>query len=114
MTCRWPLPPTTTPEYDLPLAIASNYNPGSCPSGDMKFMMALAMIKMRLTPETVLNAATVNGAFAMGVASEYGSITPGKKASLFITKKIPSYEFVPYSFTSQLIENIILNGKIYG
>ena len=101
-------------EYDLPLAIASNYNPGSCPSGDMKFMMALAMIKMRLTPETVLNAATVNGAFAMGVASEYGSITPGKKASLFITKKIPSYEFVPYSFTSQLIENIILNGKIYG
>ena len=77
-------------------------------------MMALAMIKMRLTPETVLNAATVNGAFAMGVASEYGSIIPGKKASLFITKKIPSYEFVPYSFTSQLIENIILNGKIYG
>ena len=101
-------------EYGLPLAIASNYNPGSCPSGDMKFMMALAMIKMRLTPETVLNAATVNGSFAMGVASEYGSITPGKKASFFITKKIPSYEFGPYSFTSQLIENIILNGKIYG
>ena len=100
-------------EYDLPLAIASNYNPGSCPSGDMKFMMALAMIKMRLTPETVLNAATVNGAFAMGVASEYGSITPGKKAFLFITKKIPSYEFVPYSFTSQLIETTILNGKKY-
>ena len=101
-------------EYGLPLAIASNYNPGSCPSGDMKFMMALAMIKMRLTPETVLNAATVNGSFAMGVASEYGSITPGKKASFFITKKIPAYEFVPYSFTSQLIENIILNGKISG
>ena len=100
-------------EYDLPLAIASNYNPGSCPSGDMKFMMALAMIKMRLTPETVLNAATVNGSFAMGTAAEYGSITPGKKASFFITKEIPSYEFVPYSFTSQLIEDIILNGKIY-
>ena len=100
-------------EYDLPLAIASNYNPGSCPSGDMKFMMALAMIKMRLTPETVLNAATLNGAFAMGVASGYGSITPGKKASLLITKKIPSYEFVPYSFTSQLIETTILNGKKY-
>ena len=99
-------------EYDLPLAIASNYNPGSCPSGDMKFMMALAMIKMRLTPETVLNAATVNGSFAMGTASEYGSITPGKKASFFITKEIPSYEFVPYSFTSQLIEEIVLNGKI--
>ena len=100
-------------EYDLPLAIASNYNPGSCPSGDMKFMMALAMIKMRLTPETVLNAATVNGAFAMGVDADYGSITPGKKASLFITKKIPSYEFIPYSFTSQLIEDVILNGKKY-
>ncbi len=99
-------------EYDLPLAIASNYNPGSCPSGDMKFMMALAMIKMRLTPETVLNAATVNGSFAMGAAAEYGSITPGKKASFFITKEIPSYEFVPYSFTSQLIEEIVLNGKI--
>ena len=99
-------------EYDLPLAIASNYNPGSCPSGDMKFMMALAMIRMRLTPETVLNAATVNGSFAMGTAAEYGSITPGKKASFFITKEIPSYEFVPYSFTSQLIEEIVLNGKI--
>ena len=99
-------------EYDLPLAIASNYNPGSCPSGDMKFMTALAMIKMRLTPETVLNAATVNGSFAMGAAAEYGSITPGKKASFFITKEIPSYEFVPYSFTSQLIEEIVLNGKI--
>lgn len=78
----------------------------------MKFMMALAMIKMRLTPETVLNAATVNGAFAMGVADRYGSITPGKKASLFVTREIPSYEFVPYSFTSQLIDTIILNGKI--
>ena len=99
--------------YDLPLAIASNYNPGSCPSGDMKFMMALAMIKMRLTPETVLNAATVNGAFAMGMAADYGCIAPGKKASLFITKMIPSYEFVPYSFTSQLIDTIILNGKKY-
>ena len=99
-------------EYDLPLAIASNYNPGSCPSGDMKFMMALAMIKMRRTPETVLTAATVNGSFAMGTAAEYGSITPGKKASFFITKEIPSYEFVPYSFTSQLIEEIVLNGKI--
>ena len=79
----------------------------------MKFMMALAMIKMRLTPETVLNAATVNGSFAMGVGADYGSITVGKKASFFITKEIPSYEFVPYSFTSQLIDDIVLNGKIY-
>lgn len=100
-------------EYDIPLAIASNYNPGSCPSGDMKFMMALAMIKMRLTPEAVFNATTLNGAFAMGVSSGYGSITPGKKASFFITGKIPSYEFVPYSFTSQLIDTVVLNGKKY-
>ncbi|HIZ85523.1 MAG TPA: imidazolonepropionase [Candidatus Coprenecus stercoravium] len=100
-------------EYDLPLAIASNYNPGSCPSGDMKFMMALAMIKMRLTPETVLNAATLNGAFAMDAGADYGSITVGKKASFFITKRIPSYEFIPYSFTSQLIGDVVLNGKIY-
>lgn len=99
-------------EYGLPLAIASNYNPGSCPSGDMKFMMALGMIKMRLTPETVLNAATSNGAFAMGVDRDYGSVTVGKKACFFMTKEIPSYEFVPYSFTSQLIDSVILNGMI--
>lgn len=100
--------------YDLPIAIASNYNPGSCPAGDMKFMMALGMIKMGLTPEAVLNAATVNGAFAMGLAGDYGSITIGKKASLFVTEEIPSYEFVPYSFTSRLIDTVILNGEVYG
>lgn len=99
-------------EYGLPLAIATNYNPGSCPSGDMKFMMALGMIKMGLTPETVMNAATTNGAFAMGVDRDYGSVTAGKKACLFVTKEIPSYEFVPYSFTSQLIDRVILNGMI--
>ncbi len=101
-------------EYNLPLAIASNYNPGSSPSGDMKFMMALALIKMRLTPETAINAATLNGAFAMGIAGEYGSITPGKVANVFITKPVPSYEFIPYSFTTPLIDRIILNGEYYG
>lgn len=101
-------------EYDLPLAIASNYNPGSSPSGDMKFMMALALIKMRLTPETAINAATLNGAFAMGLGDRLGSITPGKKANVFITKPVPSYEFIPYSFTTQLIEKTILNGEYYG
>lgn len=101
-------------EYDLPLAIATNYNPGSSPSGDMKFMMALAMIKMRLTPETVINASTLNGAFAMGLGKDFGSITVGKKANVFITRPIPSYEFIPYSFTTPLIEKIILNGEYYG
>lgn len=95
------------------VAIASNYNPGSCPAGDMKFMMALALLKMKITPEEAINATTVNGAYAMGVEEIHGSITPGKKASLFITKEIPSYEFIPYSFTTPLVETVILKGKIY-
>ena len=95
------------------VAIASNYNPGSCPAGDMKFMMALALLKMKITPEEAINATTINGAYAMGVEEIHGSITPGKKASLFITKEIPSYEFIPYSFTTPLVETVILKGKIY-
>lgn len=96
------------------IAIASNYNPGSCPSGDMKYMMALALLKMKMTPEEAINAVTINGAFAMGLGDQFGSITVGKRANLFITKEIPSYEFLPYSFTSSLIDTIILNGEIYG
>ena len=96
------------------IAIASNYNPGSCPSGDMKYMMALALLKMKMTPEEAINAVTINGAFAMGLGEQFGSITVGKRANLFITKEIPSYEFFPYSFTSSLIDTIILNGEIYG
>lgn len=96
------------------VAIASNYNPGSCPSGDMKYMMALALLKMKMTPEEAINAVTINGAFAMGLGEQFGSITVGKRANLFITKEIPSYEFLPYSFTSSLIDTIILNGEIYG
>lgn len=96
------------------VAIASNYNPGSCPSGDMKYMMALALLKMKMTPEEAINAVTINGAFAMGLGEQFGSITVGKRANLFITKEIPSYEFLPYSFTSSLIDSIILNGEIYG
>lgn len=96
------------------VAIASNYNPGSCPSGDMKYMMALALLKMKMTPEEAINAVTINGAFAMGIGEQFGSITVGKRANLFITKEIPSYEFLPYSFTSSLIDTIILNGEIYG
>lgn len=99
-------------ESGVKVAIASNYNPGSCPSGDMKFMMALACLKMKMTPEEVINAVTINGAFAMGLGETHGSITRGKKANVFITKEIPSYEFLPYSFSSQLIETRILNGKV--
>lgn len=96
------------------VAIASNYNPGSSPCGDMKFMMALALLKMKITPEEAFNATTTNGAFAMGLESLCGSITVGKMANLFITKEIPSYEFIPYSFATQLVDKVILKGKIYG
>lgn len=100
--------------YGLPLAIATNYNPGSSPSGDMKFMMALACLKMKLTPEEVINAVTINGAFAMDLGESHGSIAIGKQANLIITKEMPSYEFIPYAFTSPLVETLVLNGKVIG
>lgn len=100
--------------YGLPLAIATNYNPGSSPSGDMKFMMALACLKMKLTPEEAINAATINGAFAMNLGESHGSIAVGKKANLLITKEIPSYEFIPYAFTTPLVDTLVMNGKVIG
>lgn len=100
--------------YGLPLAIATNYNPGSSPSGDMKFMMALACLKMKLTPEEAINAATINGAFAMDLGESHGSIAIGKQANLIITKEMPSYEFIPYAFTTPLVETLFLNGKVIG
>jgi imidazolonepropionase len=99
-------------QYDIPVALATNYNPGSCPCGDMKFMMALACMKMKMTPEEVINASTLNSAFAMGLGATHGSITIGKAASLIITKPIPSLEFIPYAFSTPLVENLILDGKI--
>ena len=99
-------------DYGLPVAIASNYNPGSCPSGDMKFMMSLASICMKLNTQQVINAATLNGAYAMGLSHSHGSFAKGKVANLFITKPIPSLDFIPYAFNSQIIDTIILKGKI--
>ncbi|MFO7828567.1 MAG: imidazolonepropionase [Bacteroidales bacterium] len=96
----------------LPIALASDYNPRSSPSGNMKFIMSLGTIKLRMLPEEVINATTINGAYAMGVDDEMGSITKGKKANVFITKKIPGYEFMPYAYTSHLIDRVILNGKL--
>ncbi len=96
----------------LPLALASDYNPGSSPSGDMKFIQSLGCIQMRLLPEEVINATTINTAYAMGLSDEFGSISKGKRANVFITKEIPSYEFMPYSYTSDLIDTVILNGKV--
>jgi len=95
----------------LPLALATDYNPGSTPSGNMNFVVATACIKMKLTPEEAINAATLNGAYAMGLSDTHGSITKGKVANLIITKKIPSYGYLPYSFGSDLIETVIINGK---
>ncbi len=96
----------------LPIALASDYNPGSSPSGNMKFIMSLGTIKLRMLPEEVIHATTINGAYAMGVNDEMGSITKGKKANVYITKKIPGYEFMPYAYSSHLIDKVILNGKL--
>ena len=98
-------------EAGLPVALASDYNPGSSPSGDMRFVMALGCIRMRLTPEQAFNACTINTAYAMGVSESLGSITKGKKANLIITKPIPSLAFIPYSHQTPFIERIIINGK---
>ena len=97
----------------LPLALASDYNPGSTPSGNMNFVISTACIKMKMTPEEAINAATINGAYAMGISNMYGSITRGKKANIIITKPIPSYYYLPYSFGENLIENVIINGSIF-
>lgn len=97
----------------LPLAIASDYNPGSTPSGDMKFAVSLACIKMRLLPEEALNAATLNSAYAMGVSHDYGSISIGKVANFYITEPIPSLDFIPYAYTTPIISRVFLAGKEY-
>ena len=96
-------------EAGLPVALASDYNPGSSPSGNMRFVMALGCIKMRLTPEQSLNACTINSAYAMGVSDILGSITVGKKANLIITKPVPSLAFIPYSHQTPVIERVIIS-----
>jgi imidazolonepropionase len=96
----------------LPVALASDYNPGSSPSGNMKLIISLACIRLKMLPAEAINAATINSAYAMGLSETHGSIARGKVANIFITKEIPSYEFLPYAFGSNLIETIILKGKI--
>ena len=96
----------------LPVALATDYNPGSTPSGNMNFVVATACIKMRMTPEEAINAATLNGAYAMGISHSHGSITIGKRANLIITKPIPSYYQLPYAFGSNLIDSVFIEGKV--
>src|SRR5690606_15570585 len=96
----------------LPLALASDYNPGTTPSGNMNFVVATACIKMKMTPEEAINAATINGAYAMGISDTHGSITVGKRANLIITKPITSFYELPYAFASNLIQDVIIEGEI--
>lgn len=99
-------------EAGLPLALATDYNPGTTPSGNMNFVVATACIKMKMTPEEAVNAATINGAYAMGISETHGSITKGKSANLIITKPIVSYYQLPYEFGSNLIESVIIEGEM--
>ena len=94
----------------LAIALATDFNPGSTPSGNMNFVVSTACIKMQMTPEEAINAATINGAYAMGISSSHGSITKGKFANLIMTKDIPSYHFIPYAFGSNLIEKVMIKG----
>lgn len=98
-------------EAGLPLALATDYNPGSTPSGNMNFVISLACIKMRMSPEEAINAATINAAYAMGLLDTHGSITKGKAANLILTEPIPSYGFLPYSFGANHIDSVYINGK---
>jgi imidazolonepropionase len=96
----------------LPIALASDFNPGSSPSGNMQLIVAMGCIMYRMTPEEAINAATLNSAYAMGVSEELGSIAVGKKANVFISKAMPGIEFLPYAYGSNKVDTVILNGKV--
>jgi imidazolonepropionase len=97
----------------LAVALATDFNPGSTPSGNMNFVVSTACIKMKITPEEAINAATINGAYAMGISKTHGSITIGKKANLIITKPISSYYQLPYAFGSNLIDSVLIEGEVF-
>lgn len=99
-------------EAGLPVALASDYNPGSSPSGNMSFISAMGCIKYNMIPEEVINATTLNTAYAMGISDNYGSIAQGKVANLFITREMPGIDYLPYSYGTNLVETVILNGKV--
>ncbi len=99
-------------EKNVAIALATDYNPGSTPSGNMNFVVSLACIQQKLTPEQAINAATINGAFAMEVANQVGSITIGKQANIIITNKIKSIYYLPYSFGENCIDKVLINGEI--
>ena len=98
-------------ENNCAIALASDFNPGSSPSGNMNFVVALSCIQMRMLPEEAINAATINGAYAMELEKEVGSITAGKKANLILTQPVPSLQYLPYAFGSQLVEKVMIAGE---
>jgi imidazolonepropionase len=109
-----PFPPARRMmDAGLPVAIASDYNPGTSPSGNMNLMISFCCVQYKMTPEEAINGATINSAYAMGLSETHGSIAIGKKANVFITKEIPGYAFIPYSFGNHLIETVIINGAVY-
>jgi imidazolonepropionase len=108
-----PFPPARQMiDAGLAVAVASDYNPGSSPSGNMNLMTSFCCVQYKMTPEEAIHATTINAAYAMGISKTHGSIAIGKKANIFITKEIPGYSFIPYSFGSNLIETIIINGEV--
>ncbi|MEP6595110.1 MAG: imidazolonepropionase [Ginsengibacter sp.] len=107
-----PFPPASKLiDADCAIALASDYNPGSSPSGNMNFVVSLSCIQMKMLPEEAINAATLNGAYAMEIGDKLGSITAGKQANLIFTKPIPSAAYIPYSFGSNLIDRVMINGE---
>jgi imidazolonepropionase len=97
-------------DANIPVALASDFNPGSCPSGNMNLIVSLACSQMKMTPEEAINACTLNGAAALELSEHIGSISIGKKANFFITQPMPSLAYLPYSFGSNLIDKVIING----
>ena len=93
------------------IALASDFNPGSSPSGNMNVVISMSCIQMKLLPEEAINAATINGAYAMELEKEVGTITKGKRANLIFTKSIPSIAYFPYSFGTNLIDRVMINGE---
>ena len=95
----------------LPIAMASDFNPGSSPSGNMQMVLTFACVNYKLTPQEAINATTINSAYAMGISDTHGSIARGKKANFYITKDIPTIEYIPYYYGTNKVDRIFLNGK---
>jgi len=105
-------PVRTMIDAGLPIALASDFNPGSSPSGNMQLIVSMASILYKMLPEEAINATTINTSYAMGISDKLGSIALGKKANVFITTEIPTYEYLPYYYGTNKVETIILNGEV--